>query len=213
MIFVHVPEYYNFDVEELNQMWLEKFVSRKKFWLGERCQLVFFASELDMISEFLFYLFTHVDMFMGFNSSGFDLPFLITRCNFLNEGGQIAAIHRPFFTSITSLGFTIPANPTHKLFIRNTSNGYSSTFFVLCKTCKKNKRDVKLNITTANDQNIVPCAECRCSQIIDMRELITKRESTRSMSDTLVSLYSTLDLLPISYPLVLSRPSAFTLTS
>lgn len=166
-------------------MWQAKFVAEKKFWLADS-QIVFFESELAMISEFLFYLFTHVDVFMGFNSMGFDLPFLISRCNFLNEKSCIASIYKSYFNSITMLCFSIPANPGQKLFLRNTSNGFSSTFFVTCKTCKQNRRDVKLDISTANDQDVVSCIECRHSQRIDKRELITQRKSTKAMSDSLV---------------------------
>lgn len=185
MIFVHVPGYYNFDVAELRDMWMRRFVASKKFWLGS-AQIVFFESELDMISEFLFYLFTHVDLFMGFNSMGFDLPFLITRCNYLKNNSQISIIHKPFFMSITTHCFTIPPNPKQLLYLRNTSTGFSSSFYIVCKSCRRVKRDTKLDISTANDENFVPCPECKQSQLIDKAELITQRASTRSRADSLV---------------------------
>lgn len=195
VIFVHVPDYYQFDVSELDRMWRAKFVAKKQYWLAHS-QLIFFAREFDLISEFLLYIFTHIDIFMGFNSMGFDLPFLITRCNFLRNNCNLFHVS-PFtsggpdickwkFTGIESLKFTIAPNPTETLVLTNRSNCIKSTFYVDCKTCKAQKKESRLEISTANDKGMVPCPQCRTSQFIDESELIAKRV-TKNIPDTLVS--------------------------
>lgn len=191
-MFVHVPDYYNFNVGEILAEWKSRASTDWKFWL-ERARIVFFESELALISEFLFYIFTHVDLIMGYNSGRFDVPFLISRCNYLHgleaidkrhatvPQSRLAMIHRPFFTSITISHLKIPPNPDQAIWLRNTTNSFTTSFSVACNSCK-----TMLDISNANDHDFVSCQTCRQSQRVDLRELVARRKSGKNISDSLV---------------------------
>lgn len=67
--------------QEILSKWVER-TSDRMFWFKESVFVVF-ESEVDLIRQFLHMALTKSDVILGYNSTKFDIPYLIMRYNFL----------------------------------------------------------------------------------------------------------------------------------
>ncbi len=170
-MFVFAPGGMYRESAEICRLWQEK-VAAKPYWLAAAKFLVF-ASELDMIEEFLVRATVHCDLFFGYFSTKFDLPYLVMRRNFLRDK---SSVHTPFVNMIFFGNLRLPGALTCGLKV--ISNGMSVQFYVPCGQCR-----AQLFLKNTK-QTVLCCPSCQASTAIDYGKIRYEKDSGSSRWDT-----------------------------
>lgn len=131
---------------------LSERTTTKMFWFKESVFVVF-ESEVDLIRQFLHMALTKSDVILGYNSSRFDIPYLIMRYNFLINPQKVLVSPLHYYP-LVDYGYRIALKiqmKSIKLYCKNVPRGSESPCLTL--------NDIKdMHIDHSN--GIVDCVSC-----------------------------------------------------